>query len=88
MLYSELIQAVGRARILRTDAKVYVFSALPLPNALIKDVNKSKMKCIDEVVNDNVLEYINNAKELEDIKTRSEERRVGKECRSRWSPYH
>ena len=26
---------------------------------------------------------------LEDIfKTRSEERRVGKECRSRWSPYH
>ena len=23
-----------------------------------------------------------------DIETRSEERRVGKECRSRWSPYH
>src|SRR2546425_10758137 len=23
-----------------------------------------------------------------DLKTRSEERRVGKECRSRWSPYH
>src|SRR2546422_2244953 len=22
------------------------------------------------------------------VKTRSEERRVGKECRSRWSPYH
>src|SRR3712207_9562040 len=22
------------------------------------------------------------------LKTRSEERRVGKECRSRWSPYH
>ena len=22
------------------------------------------------------------------IKDRSEERRVGKECRSRWSPYH
>ena len=22
------------------------------------------------------------------IKNRSEERRVGKECRSRWSPYH
>ena len=22
------------------------------------------------------------------IKSRSEERRVGKECRSRWSPYH
>ena len=24
----------------------------------------------------------------EEIKSRSEERRVGKECRSRWSPYH
>ena len=23
-----------------------------------------------------------------DIRYRSEERRVGKECRSRWSPYH
>ena len=25
---------------------------------------------------------------IEKIKQRSEERRVGKECRSRWSPYH
>ena len=25
---------------------------------------------------------------LLDTHTRSEERRVGKECRSRWSPYH
>ena len=24
----------------------------------------------------------------EDVTMRSEERRVGKECRSRWSPYH
>src|SRR2546430_4297500 len=27
-------------------------------------------------------------KQLKLIETRSEERRVGKECRSRWSPYH
>ena len=26
--------------------------------------------------------------QLPDIQLRSEERRVGKECRSRWSPYH
>ena len=26
--------------------------------------------------------------ELLMLRTRSEERRVGKECRSRWSPYH
>ena len=25
---------------------------------------------------------------LEKVSSRSEERRVGKECRSRWSPYH
>ena len=25
---------------------------------------------------------------MEELTTRSEERRVGKECRSRWSPYH
>ena len=35
----------------------------------------------------------NNIKEnyfliIKNIKHRSEERRVGKECRSRWSPYH
>src|SRR2546426_9024258 len=28
------------------------------------------------------------AQELRDLGVRSEERRVGKECRSRWSPYH
>ena len=27
-------------------------------------------------------------KQLESQAERSEERRVGKECRSRWSPYH
>ena len=40
--------------------------------------------------------YLTNARELQDvpgewyhdIDARSEERRVGKECRSRWSPYH
>ena len=36
---------------------------------------------------------ITNVPDLQDIHTmarllRSEERRVGKECRSRWSPYH
>ena len=25
---------------------------------------------------------------VEELENRSEERRVGKECRSRWSPYH
>src|SRR2546422_9823846 len=31
---------------------------------------------------------VNLASRLEGLNKRSEERRVGKECRSRWSPYH
>ena len=31
---------------------------------------------------------VNQKKILEEYVLRSEERRVGKECRSRWSPYH
>ena len=30
----------------------------------------------------------NNIKTEDMVSVRSEERRVGKECRSRWSPYH
>ena len=38
----------------------------------------------EEELNDTVRQMlVNNAK-----RQRSEERRVGKECRSRWSPYH
>ena len=33
-------------------------------------------------------ETANNEKEHAKLAERSEERRVGKECRSRWSPYH
>ena len=40
---------------------------------------------IDNIANkpENLTEELNKLNEL-----RSEERRVGKECRSRWSPYH
>ena len=34
------------------------------------------------------INYDNNHSNNEKDLTRSEERRVGKECRSRWSPYH
>ena len=36
------------------------------------------------------LDYKNNVMHMDgvNLKERSEERRVGKECRSRWSPYH
>ena len=33
-------------------------------------------------------EFVKKNAELLELAGRSEERRVGKECRSRWSPYH
>ena len=38
------------------------------------------------VKNPNILDRL--IKKARIIRSRSEERRVGKECRSRWSPYH
>ena len=38
---------------------------------------------MDRKIKDMINEQIN-----KEFLTRSEERRVGKECRSRWSPYH
>src|SRR3712207_7791870 len=35
-----------------------------------------------------ILEYLREGAPNKVIARRSEERRVGKECRSRWSPYH
>ena len=34
------------------------------------------------------MKYYNKYKDADMVTYRSEERRVGKECRSRWSPYH
>ena len=49
----------------------------------LKDRSKEELKAIWKC-NDKIAEQ--NFNRLE--KMRSEERRVGKECRSRWSPYH
>ena len=35
-----------------------------------------------------VIEAFRAGKTIDKVFIRSEERRVGKECRSRWSPYH
>ena len=41
-----------------------------------------------EVVQIPYVHGVTDLKALEELRSRSEERRVGKECRSRWSPYH
>ena len=43
-------------------------------------------KYLVEMAEKNMIEY--DGQEIRTNVTRSEERRVGKECRSRWSPYH
>ena len=51
----------------------------------------NKLNITDEVELSKIEEKITKLKALElydSGKIRSEERRVGKECRSRWSPYH
>src|SRR2546430_17584258 len=42
----------------------------------------------DEISSETKSVYGNYVEVLETGSVRSEERRVGKECRSRWSPYH
>ena len=44
---------------------------------------------VDMAVPEEKIEILRTAEsEVKEIQLRSEERRVGKECRSRWSPYH
>ena len=68
-----------------------------IQEALNKDLEelKSKQTVMNNTINEikNSLEGINSRiteaeERISDLKDRSEERRVGKECRSRWSPYH
>ena len=49
-------------------------------------VDDGKSTLIGHILYDSKLLYADQEKAL--ILDRSEERRVGKECRSRWSPYH
>ena len=57
-------------------------------SAGLGDEAKAAIKACDEVIiiTNPDISAVTDA--LKTIKVRSEERRVGKECRSRWSPYH
>ena len=51
---------------------------------ILKKVNKLE-KRINKELHDKIVKI---HKDIKKDQLRSEERRVGKECRSRWSPYH
>ena len=60
-----------------------------LPNIILdKDVVPEILQgdCKAEIIAENIHKLLTD--EAERTAMRSEERRVGKECRSRWSPYH
>ena len=48
----------------------------------------SESKLIDEIFGRTSFMHLTRQNKLDQAISRSEERRVGKECRSRWSPYH
>ena len=84
-------------RIMRKEFKLGIFSVLVMIAAFFM-LNYLR----GEDVFDREVEYVASFSNLEGLvtsapvyikgykagKVRSEERRVGKECRSRWSPYH
>src|SRR2546427_2449725 len=66
--------------------------ALPiwvLANELLRDIATGQSHVVeDEVAYQQIIRPGKGDSELRWKLGRSEERRVGKECRSRWSPYH
>ena len=59
---------------------------ITLPIELRRTLNIAERDSLEISVKDDMI--ILTKYEPVDIFNRSEERRVGKECRSRWSPYH
>ena len=72
---SSAADAAVNAAVIHRIIHELVHKTLLYASKKMKNVQKDKLKSISE-------KYINA------VLTRSEERRVGKECRSRWSPYH
>src|SRR2546429_3470364 len=63
--------------------------ALGNPYTWNGDTQKSKVRSLSSVPVARRISSLTDAKqERKSWRLRSEERRVGKECRSRWSPYH
>ena len=64
------------------------------PWALLEEIEEIKSKGVEVNVDNFIISESANLilpfhREMDEIREdRSEERRVGKECRSRWSPYH
>src|SRR3712207_3416506 len=67
-------------KVVITDVRLLLFNPVDLRGIPVPDANKEFAIWLKP--------YLFQMDSSEDIINRSEERRVGKECRSRWSPYH
>ena len=55
---------------------------------LVTSIDEASEKCVIDFIKKEFPTHGILSEESGNVKTRSEERRVGKECRSRWSTYH
>ena len=74
--HSTLAQLSAQIPVAFTGSSIFVFSMDDEVNLVAEGGKKSAGKLKAEPI------------KVAPLTTRSEERRVGKECRSRWSPYH
>ena len=80
--YLAMQSAHIRERIAQFDNKLY----LEFGGKLFDDYHASRV--LPGFAPDNKIKMLLALRDQAEIVIRSEERRVGKECRSRWSPYH
>src|SRR5258707_9958879 len=71
-----------------SDLFRFVLKAIVLSEAFGRDSALADSKQVDPKLYARFAVQGLSPEQLFDSLTRSEERRVGKECRSRWSPYH
>src|ERR1041384_3242851 len=74
----------GRATLVRSLVPA-IFAHIPRPGGDHGGAGPGGRPCHDLALGPTIRAHVESANSPRD---RSEERRVGKECRSRWSPYH
>ena len=79
----KIVKELMKSEAIRREIKDFKTGA---NDASVTFWNGSTIECVTS--SDNSRGYRSHVLVLDEYRMRSEERRVGKECRSRWSPYH
>src|SRR2546425_12875130 len=92
---STSFSTIRSSRGLRPEASKGIFTGCHLAKrrsrscpVIRQTVSKIRLSCQKRKDRDPITAYRTEPEFFADLNGRSEERRVGKECRSRWSPYH